>query len=116
MQLAKAWRALSHLEQDSAGTRWPEKVQNLWAQGMPNKLILVVCHENITPSFYTGTRRSFLISNCLFREGGAAVLYSNRHFLLILLQSCFGVQTHQICTLHFRALHQNACNAIQPQQ
>ena len=47
-------------------------------QGAPNKVVLIVAHEVITPSFYEGKHRSFLISNLLFREGGAAAIMSNR--------------------------------------
>ena len=50
-------------------------------QGSPNKVVLIVAHENITNSFYEGQHRSYLISNLLFREGGAAALMSNRYCL-----------------------------------
>ena len=45
---------------------------------MPNKLILVVNHENITRCRYAGDERYMLVCNSLFRIGGAAVLMSNR--------------------------------------
>ncbi|KAK9787121.1 hypothetical protein WJX73_009970 [Symbiochloris irregularis] len=47
-------------------------------QALPNKLALVVNHENITNCYYTGTERSYLLVNCLFRLGGAAALMTNR--------------------------------------
>ena len=37
-----------------------------------------MCHENITINHYSGTNRSCLVSNCLFRVGGAACIMSNR--------------------------------------
>ncbi|XP_076900389.1 3-ketoacyl-CoA synthase 20-like [Bidens hawaiensis] len=39
---------------------------------------LVVSMENITLNWYFGNNRSMLLTNCLFRMGGAAVLLSNR--------------------------------------
>ncbi|KAK9787114.1 hypothetical protein WJX73_004058 [Symbiochloris irregularis] len=47
-------------------------------QAMPNKLALVLNHENITSCFYLGDERPYLLVNCLFRLGGAAALMSNR--------------------------------------
>ncbi|KAL8210295.1 hypothetical protein R6Q57_007027 [Mikania cordata] len=44
----------------------------------PNSYALVVSTENITLNWYFGNNRSMLVSNCLFRMGGAAVLLSNR--------------------------------------
>ncbi|KAK7278384.1 hypothetical protein RJT34_23412 [Clitoria ternatea] len=44
----------------------------------PNSYALVVSMENITLNWYFGNNRSMLVSNCLFRMGGAAVLLSNR--------------------------------------
>ncbi|KAL6971717.1 3-ketoacyl-CoA synthase 20 [Sarracenia purpurea var. burkii] len=44
----------------------------------PNSYALVVTMENITLNWYIGNKRSMLVSNCLFRLGGAAVLLSNR--------------------------------------
>ncbi|KAK1430385.1 hypothetical protein QVD17_13083 [Tagetes erecta] len=44
----------------------------------PNSYALVVSTENITLNWYHGNNRSMLVSNCLFRMGGAAVLLSNR--------------------------------------
>ncbi|KAL6971712.1 3-ketoacyl-CoA synthase 2 [Sarracenia purpurea var. burkii] len=45
----------------------------------PNSYALVVSMENITLNWYFGNNRSMLVSNCLFRMGGAAILLSNRH-------------------------------------
>ncbi|XWS08896.1 hypothetical protein CRYUN_Cryun40dG0039800 [Craigia yunnanensis] len=39
---------------------------------------LVVSTENITYNWYFGNNRSMLVTNCLFRVGGAAILLSNR--------------------------------------
>ncbi|CAI9775929.1 unnamed protein product [Fraxinus pennsylvanica] len=44
----------------------------------PNSYALVVSTENITLNWYFGNNRSMLISNCLFRMGGAAILLSNK--------------------------------------
>ncbi|XP_021285784.1 3-ketoacyl-CoA synthase 7 [Herrania umbratica] len=43
-----------------------------------NSLALVLTTEAITPSFYTGKNKSMLVTNTLFRMGGAAILLSNR--------------------------------------
>ncbi|KAJ8431543.1 hypothetical protein Cgig2_009621 [Carnegiea gigantea] len=43
-----------------------------------NTYALVVSTENITQNWYWGNDRSMLLSNCLFRMGGAAILLSNR--------------------------------------
>ncbi len=47
-------------------------------QALPSKRVLIVAHENITNNYYPGNNRSCLVSNCLFRVGGAACLMSNR--------------------------------------
>lgn len=44
----------------------------------PNSYALVVSTENITLNWYNGNNRSMLVTNCLFRVGGAAILLSNR--------------------------------------
>ncbi|OAY82923.1 3-ketoacyl-CoA synthase 11-like [Ananas comosus] len=44
----------------------------------PNSYALVISMENITLNWYFGNSRSMLVSNCLFRMGGAAILLSNR--------------------------------------
>ncbi|XP_058766148.1 3-ketoacyl-CoA synthase 2-like [Vicia villosa] len=42
-----------------------------------NSYALVVSTENINSGWYLGNNRSMLVSNCLFRVGGAAILLSN---------------------------------------
>ncbi|KEH42797.1 putative oxidoreductase, Very-long-chain 3-oxoacyl-CoA synthase [Medicago truncatula] len=44
----------------------------------PNSYALVVSMENITLNWYFGNDRSMLVSNCLFRMGGSAILLSNK--------------------------------------
>ncbi|KAK1415334.1 hypothetical protein QVD17_31114 [Tagetes erecta] len=44
----------------------------------PNTYALVVSTENVTGNWYVGNQKSMLIPNCLFREGGAALLLSNK--------------------------------------
>ncbi|KAE9587566.1 putative oxidoreductase, Very-long-chain 3-oxoacyl-CoA synthase [Lupinus albus] len=44
----------------------------------PNSYALVISMENITLNWYEGNDRSKLVSNCLFRMGGAAILLSNK--------------------------------------
>ncbi|OVA18726.1 FAE1/Type III polyketide synthase-like protein [Macleaya cordata] len=43
-----------------------------------NTYAIVVSTENITHNAYWGGKKSMLLSNCLFRVGGAAVLLSNK--------------------------------------
>nr|ADN10815.1 fatty acid elongase 1 [Arabidopsis lyrata] len=43
-----------------------------------NTYALVVSTENITQGIYAGENRSMMVSNCLFRVGGAAILLSNK--------------------------------------
>lgn len=44
----------------------------------PGTYALVVSTENITQNMYSGTQRSMLIPNVIFRVGGAAMLLSNK--------------------------------------
>ncbi|CAL0327222.1 unnamed protein product [Lupinus luteus] len=44
----------------------------------PNSYALVISMENITLNWYFGNDKSMLLSNCLFRMGGAAILLSNQ--------------------------------------
>ncbi|KAI4380052.1 hypothetical protein MLD38_006281 [Melastoma candidum] len=44
----------------------------------PNSYAVVISMENITLNWYFGNDRSKLVSNCLFRMGGAAILLSNK--------------------------------------
>jgi 3-ketoacyl-CoA synthase len=46
-------------------------------EGSSNKRALVLSTENITQNLYKGTDKSMLVSNTLFREGGAAIVLSN---------------------------------------
>ena len=57
-------------------------------QALPNKRVLVVAHENITNNYYAGNNRSCLVSNCLFRVGGAACMLSNKCAPGALLLGC----------------------------
>lgn len=43
-----------------------------------NTYAVVASTENITQNSYSGTKKSMLIANCLFRVGGAAILLSNK--------------------------------------
>lgn len=61
---------------------------------------LVVSTENITQNWYHGNQKSMLLSNCLFRQGAAAILLCNggktaRHAKLQLHQS---IRTHRGAT------------------
>nr|AAL99199.1 putative fatty acid elongase [Tropaeolum majus] len=47
-------------------------------QVRPNSYALVVSLECISKNLYLGEQRSMLVSNCLFRMGGAAILLSNK--------------------------------------
>ncbi|KAH7686751.1 Very-long-chain 3-oxoacyl-CoA synthase protein [Dioscorea alata] len=47
-------------------------------QANRNSYALVLSMENITLNWYFGNDRSMLLSNCIFRMGGGAVLLSNR--------------------------------------
>uniref|UniRef100_A0A1J3JUM8 3-ketoacyl-CoA synthase n=3 Tax=Noccaea caerulescens TaxID=107243 RepID=A0A1J3JUM8_NOCCA len=62
----------------SAGVIAIDLAKDLLQQRRSNTLALVVSTENITQNFYTGNNKSMLVSNCLFRVGGAAVLLSNK--------------------------------------
>ena len=46
-------------------------------KALPNKTVLIINHENVTSSWYQGKDRS-MMTNCLFRLGGAAAILSNR--------------------------------------
>ncbi|XP_004494856.1 3-ketoacyl-CoA synthase 1-like [Cicer arietinum] len=44
----------------------------------PNSYAVVLSTENLTLNWYLGNDRSMLLSNCIFRMGGAAILLSNK--------------------------------------
>ena len=50
-------------------------------KALPNMVALIVNHENITTNFYPGSDQSMLVTNALFRVGGAAAIVSNRYAL-----------------------------------
>ena len=77
-------------------------------QALPNKRALVISHENVTACMYLGNEKSMLITNCLFRMGGAAVLMSNRWGLSPLLfhgQGCTTCHSTHFCTSIHHSLH-----------
>lgn len=47
-------------------------------QALPRKRALVINHENVTNCLYTGNQKNMLITNVLFRIGGACAIMSNR--------------------------------------
>ncbi|KAI8473024.1 MAG: FAE1/Type III polyketide synthase-like protein-domain-containing protein [Monoraphidium minutum] len=47
-------------------------------QIFPNSYALVVSTENLTYNWYPGTNRGMLVTNTIFRVGGAALLLSNK--------------------------------------
>jgi 3-ketoacyl-CoA synthase len=47
-------------------------------QAHPNFRVVVISTENITANLYQGNSRSMIVTNALFRVGGAALLLTNR--------------------------------------
>ncbi|KAF6265202.1 FAE1/Type III polyketide synthase-like protein-domain-containing protein [Scenedesmus sp. NREL 46B-D3] len=47
-------------------------------QARPNAIALFVPAEITTYAFYPGSRKQYMVANCIFRMGGAAILLSNK--------------------------------------
>lgn len=61
----------------SAGLISIDLVKHLF-QVYPESYALVVSLETLTLNYYKGNNRSMLVTNCLFRMGGGAILLSNK--------------------------------------
>uniref|UniRef100_A0A6M2F181 3-ketoacyl-CoA synthase n=1 Tax=Populus davidiana TaxID=266767 RepID=A0A6M2F181_9ROSI len=55
-------------------------VQNIF-KIYKNAYALVVTSESLSPHWYTGSDRSMILANCLFRSGGCAMLLTNKRAL-----------------------------------
>ena len=70
------------------------------AQAQPQARVLLCCTENMTANSYQGTKRSCLITNCLFRLGCAVSLLSNWRAPRLAISCQFmGSQRMLHCTL-----------------
>ncbi|XP_004505912.1 3-ketoacyl-CoA synthase 3 [Cicer arietinum] len=61
-----------------------------------NKLALLVTSESLCPNWYQGNERSMILTNCIFRSGGCAILLTNKRSLknkVMLKLKCL-VRTH----------------------
>ncbi|XP_059430257.1 3-ketoacyl-CoA synthase 12-like [Corylus avellana] len=70
-------------------------VRNLF-KSYKNLYALVVTSESLSPNWYCGNDRSMILSNCLFRSGGCALLLTNKRALKhkSLLKLKYLVRTH----------------------
>jgi 3-ketoacyl-CoA synthase len=50
----------------------------LFLQARPNTIALFVPAEVTGAAYYHGLHKHYMVSNCIFRMGGAAVLLSNK--------------------------------------
>ncbi|MQL96102.1 hypothetical protein Taro_028766 [Colocasia esculenta] len=62
----------------SASVLAVDLARKLLLRSHSNTYAVVFSTENITMNLYSGNDRSMLVTNCLFRMGGAAILLSNR--------------------------------------
>ncbi|KAK6935937.1 FAE1/Type III polyketide synthase-like protein [Dillenia turbinata] len=57
-----------------------DAVQSIF-KSRKNVVALVVASESIAPNWYSGSDRSMILANCLFRSGGCAILLTNNRAL-----------------------------------